>query len=210
MAQQGNFIQPAPQFPQYQNPQQQYYPNAYPPSPAAHAFIQPHPSPDFQRHAPTQQHDPLARAFMPPPSAVPEDITKRRNLQPQRPQNLWPRELSEEQRQIQDQYTRHSEFTILAGTEKCASKWMLTFPSSSGSSQSILRSTTVIDSSYSNSACYVLRPINALATCPVSAPALAEPCFHFPAYPFHDCPKPTNRSTYACTSIFLYDRRPKL
>ena len=86
---------------------QQYYPNPYPHSPA---LIQPHPSSNAH-HVPNQHYPSLARpssSFMPPPSTLPDDVNKWRNLQPQRP-NLWPRDLTEEQRQLQDRYSQNGE-----------------------------------------------------------------------------------------------------
>lgn len=97
MAHQGIYIPPS-------DAAQQYYPNPYPHSPA---LIQPHPSSNAQQHGPNQLYPSLARpssSFMPPPSTLPEDVNKWRNLQPQRPSNLWPRGLTEEQRPFQDRY----------------------------------------------------------------------------------------------------------
>ncbi|KAL8785576.1 MAG: hypothetical protein Q9195_008594 [Heterodermia aff. obscurata] len=101
MAHQGIYIPPS-------DAGQQYYPNPYPHSPA---LIQPHPSSNPQ-HGPNQHYPSLARSsssFMPPPSTLPEDVNKWRNLQPQRPSNLWPRGLTEEQRPFQDRYPQHAQ-----------------------------------------------------------------------------------------------------
>ena len=97
MAHQGIYIPPG-------DVAQQYYPNPYTHSPA---FIQPHPSSNNAQHVPNQHYPSLARpssSFMPPPSTLPEDVNKWRNLQPQRPSNLWPRDLTEDQRQFPDRY----------------------------------------------------------------------------------------------------------
>ncbi|KAL8819331.1 MAG: hypothetical protein Q9191_007756, partial [Dirinaria sp. TL-2023a] len=88
---------------------QQYYPNSYPAVTASDAQAHSRPGPT-QQHVPSPQYPPIERASsnsMPPPPNIPEDINKRRNHHPQRPPNLWPRELSEEQRQIQEQYTQN-------------------------------------------------------------------------------------------------------
>ena len=104
MAHQGIYIPPS-------DAGQQYYPNPYPHSPV---LIQPHP-PSNAQHVPNQvQHYPSlahpSSSFMPPPSTLPEDVNKWRNLQPQRSSNLWPRGLTEEQqRQFQDRYPQHGE-----------------------------------------------------------------------------------------------------
>ena len=96
-----SYYQPAP-F--HNNPLQQDL------NPSANYPIQPHLSSPASYRQGQHVPNPLARAsssFMPPPSSLPEEINKRSNLQPQRPHNLWPQELSEEQRQIQNQYVHN-------------------------------------------------------------------------------------------------------
>jgi len=81
---------------------------------------------------------------------------------------------------------------------------MLTSLSFSDPNQSVLRSTTSINSSCSNNANYVLRSTNTLATCSLPASAYAEPRFHIPAYAFNDCRKPSYSGAYICSSAAPY------
>lgn len=100
MAHQGIYLPPG-------DSAQQYYPNPYPHS---SPLIQP-PPPQQANHGPNQHYPSLARpsSFMPPPSTVPEDVNKWRNLQPQRPSNLWPRDVTEQQRHLQDRYSQNGD-----------------------------------------------------------------------------------------------------
>ena len=116
-------------------------------NPYANYPIQPHLSSPASYRQGQHVPNPLARAsssFMPPPSSLPEEINKRRNLQPQRPHNLWPKELSEEQRQIQDQYVHNGESHSLSKMLSNLLSSYLTL-TSSPAHQPILRPTTAFD-----------------------------------------------------------------